>query len=137
MMRSYRELLTLPSFKERFEYCDLSALVGEETFGSSRWLNQMLYSSDEWKAFRRFIIARDHGCEFALDGFDILKYGTIHHLNPITKNDILNRRPCIFDSDNVVLVGSDTHKFLHYGYQKKAPQKEPIVRRPNDTCPWR
>lgn len=136
MTRTYNELIQLLTFKERFEYCDLSASVGDETFGKDRWLNQVLYSSDEWKAFRRDVIVRDHGCEFALEGFDIYKYGTIHHLNPITKADILNRRLCVFDLNNVVLVGSDTHKFIHYG-RGPAPCKEPIIRKPNDTCLWR
>jgi len=136
MRRSYRELITLPTFEERFKYCDISGIVGAETFGSSRWLNQVLYNSDEWKWFKREIILRDNGCEFALPGFEVYRYGTIHHLNPITKEDILNRRSCVFDPDNVVLVGSDTHKFLHYG-KGPVPKKEPIVRRPYDTCPWK
>lgn len=136
MTRTYEELIRLPSFKDRFEYCDLTGVVGVDTFGGSRWLNQVLYSSEEWKAFRREVIIRDKGCEFALPGFDIYKYGTIHHLNPITKADVINRRPCVFDLNNVVLVGSDTHRFIHYG-RGRAPQKEPLVRRPNDTCPWR
>ena len=136
MTRTYEELIRLPSFKDRFEYCDLTGVVGADTFGGSRWLNQVLYSSEEWKAFRREVIIRDKGCEFALPGFDIYKYGTIHHLNPITKADVINRRPCVFDPNNVVLVGSDTHRFIHYG-RGRAPQKEPLVRRPNDTCPWR
>lgn len=136
MTRTYEELIRLPSFKDRFEYCDLTGVVGADTFGGSRWLNQVLYSSGEWEAFRREVIIRDKGCEFALPGFDIYKYGTIHHLNPITKADVINRRPCVFDLNNVVLVGSDTHRFIHYG-RGRAPQKEPLVRRPNDTCPWR
>ena len=136
MTRTYEELIRLPSFKDRFEYCDLTGVVGADTFGGSRWLNQVLYSSEEWKAFRREVIIRDKGCEFALPGFDIYKYGTIHHLNPITKADVINRRPCVFDLNNVVLVGSDTHRFIHYG-RGRAPQKEPLIRRPNDTCPWR
>lgn len=136
MMRTYEELVRLPTYSERFKYCDLVGVVGKETFGYDRWINQELYSSDEWKRFRRQVILRDNGCEFALPGFEIFKYGTIHHLNPVTKDDILNRRPCVFDLNNVVLVGTDTHKFLHYGHGR-VPQKEPLVRRPNDTCPWR
>ena len=136
MTRTYSELILLPTFEERFDYCDLFGKVGEETFGYDRWVNQVLYSSDEWRAFRRRIIIRDKGCEFALDGYDIQKYGTIHHLNPIRKADIIERRPCVFDPNNVVLVASDTHKFLHYGHAA-APKKSIIVRRPNDTCPWK
>lgn len=136
MKRTYTELLQFPSFKERFDYCDLSSNVGDETFGFDRWLNQMLYNSPEWRRFRREIIIRDSGCEFALLGFEVLRYGTVHHLNPITKVDVLNRRPCVFDPENVVLVGSDTHKFIHYGHGP-APTKSIVERRLNDTCPWR
>lgn len=136
MTRTYEELLTLRTYEERFKYCDLSGVVGEETFGNERYLNQVLYTSKEWRRFRRQIIIRDKGCEFALPGFDIVKYGTIHHLNPITRDDIIHVRSCIYDLNNVVLVSTDTHKFLHYGHGK-VPQKEPIIRRPNDTCPWR
>lgn len=136
MKRTYSELITLSTYEERFKYCDLFGKVGEETFGHNRWLNQVLYSSPEWKSFKREIILRDNGCEFALPGFEIFKYGTVHHLNPITKDDVLNRDPCVFDPENVVLVASDTHKFLHYG-SGPVPYKEPVVRKPNDTCPWR
>ena len=136
MTRTYIELIELPTFQERFAYCDLFGKVGAETFGYDRWLNQVLYTSSEWRAFRRDIILRDNGCDLAMDGFDIGSYGTIHHLNPITKEDILERRPCVFDPNNVILVAPDTHKFIHYG-RGMAPVKEPIIRRPNDTCPWK
>lgn len=136
MMRTYEELITLPTYSERFKYCDLTGIVGEETFGYFRWLNQELYTSQEWRRFRRDIAIRDNGCEFALPGFDIFKYATVHHLNPLTKQQIISRSPCVFDPNNAVLVETKTHKFLHYGHGK-VPQKEPIVRRPNDTCPWK
>ena len=136
MKRTYTELISLPTYKERFEYCDLVGKVGDETFGSHRYLNQMLYSSPEWKQFRNDIILRDKGCDLALEGFEILKYGTIHHLNPITIDDVINRRPCVFDPENVITVASDTHRFIHYGHGQ-APNREPVERRPNDTCPWR
>ena len=136
MIRTYTELLTLPTYKDRFEYCDLSGVVGDETFGHDRWVNQMLYQSGEWRRFRREIILRDNGCEFALPGFEVIRFGTIHHLNPITKDDIVNRRGCVFDPNNVVLVTTETHKFIHYGFGP-APDREPVIRKPNDTCPWR
>lgn len=136
MKRSYKELISLKTYEERFEYCNLFGKVGEETFGCKRWLNQVLYSSPEWKEFKRKVVLRDNGCEFALPGFEVYQYGTIHHLNPITEEDVLNRSSCVFDFDNVILVRSDTHKFLHYG-SGPVPYKEPVVRRPNDTCPWR
>lgn len=136
MTRTYTELIELPTFEERFAYCDIHGTVGSETFGCDRWLNQVLYTSPEWRRFRRSIILRDKGCDLAMEGYDIPDRGTIHHLNPITKEDVLERRPCIFDPNNVILVSSDTHKFIHYGFGK-APVKNPIERKPNDTCPWR
>ena len=136
MIRTYSELIALPTFEERFAYCDLAGKVGDETFGNSRWINQVFYQSDEWRRFRREVIIRDRGCEFALDGFEVVRFGTIHHLNPITKEDIINRRSCVFDLNNVVLVAQDTHKFLHYGHGPVL-RKTVIVRRPNDTCPWK
>lgn len=136
MTRTYDELIRLPTFKERFEYCSLAGIVGAETFGFDRWINQVLYSSEEWRRFRRQIILRDNGCDLAMDGLPILRFGTIHHLNPITKADVLERRPCIFDPNNVVLVAQDTHRYIHYGCAP-APQRTPIERLPNDTCPWR
>lgn len=136
MTRTYSELIHLPTYEERFEYADLRGKVGEETFGHDRWVNQILYTSPEWRRFRREIILRDDGCDLAMPGFEILRFGVIHHLNPITKADIVNRNPCVFDPNNVILVASDTHKFIHYG-RCPAPNKLPVERRPNDTCPWR
>ena len=136
MTRTYTELITLPTYEERFEYCSLSGQVGNETFGDIRWINQRLYASPEWRRFRREIILRDNGCEFALPGFEIVRFGTIHHLNPITKDDILNMRSCVFDPNNVVLVREDTHKFIHYGVNT-VPSRTIIERTPNDTCPWK
>lgn len=136
MTRTYSELILLPTYKERFEYVDLCGKVGEETFGYDRWINQALYSSAEWRRFRRKIILRDEGCDLAVPGFEIVRFGVIHHLNPITKDDILERRSCIFDPNNVILVASDTHKFIHYGHGP-VPNRLPVERQPNDTCPWR
>lgn len=136
MTRTYTELIMLPTYEERFEYCDLAGRVGDDTFGYDRWINQDFYQSPEWRRFRREIILRDNGCDLAVDGFSIQRFGTIHHLNPITKSDIINRRPCVFDKNNVILVASDTHKFIHYG-RRPAPNRLPVERRPNDTCPWR
>lgn len=135
-MRTYTELIKLPTYEERFKYCDIFGTVGADTFGGDRWLNQVLYSSPEWRRFRRDIIVRDNGCDLAMDGYEIFRFATIHHLNPITKEDILERRFCVFDPENVILVASDTHKYLHYG-QGSVPNRLPVERKPNDTCPWR
>ena len=136
MTRRYSELICLPTYEERLEYCNLYGKVGEETFGYDRWINQALYFSEEWRIFRRKIILRDYGCDLAVEGYDIPRFGTIHHLNPITKEDILERKSCVFDPENVVLVAPDTHRFIHYGHEKIIV-RAPIIRRPNDTCPWK
>lgn len=136
MTKTYSELVRLDSFDDRFEYASLNGRVGEETFGYDRYINQALYSSEEWRHFRRQIILRDNGCDLAVEGLYVPSYGVIHHLNPITKKDILERRSCVFDPENVILVSSDTHRAIHYGSQPKTLNK-PIERRPNDTCPWK
>lgn len=136
MTRTYSELIQFPSFEERFDYANLEGRVGEETFGYDRYINQALYGSEEWRRFRRKVILRDNGCDLAVEGFDIPSFGIIHHLNPITKEDILERRPCVFDFENVVLVSANTHRAIHYGIRPTI-QRVPIERRPNDTCPWK
>ena len=136
MTKRYSELIQLPTFDERFEYANLQGRVGEETFGYDRYINQALYGSEEWRRFRRTVILRDNGCDLAMDGFYIPAHGVIHHLNPIFKQDILERRSCVFDLENVILVSADTHRAIHYGVQPSVT-KGPIERRPNDTCPWK
>ena len=111
-------------------------MVGKETFGYDRYLNQILYSSDEWKYFRRDIIVRDNGCDLACDGFEIHGPILIHHLEPITVEDVLKRNPKIFDPENVVTTILNTHNAIHYG-DESLLITEPIERTKNDTCPWR
>lgn len=135
--KRYSELIALPSFEERFEYLRLHGAVGIETFGWDRYLNQSLYQSTEWRRFRRDIIVRDNGCDLAHPDHTI--FGNriiIHHLNPITIEDIASHDPLIFDPDNVVCVSHITHEAIHYGDKDLLP-KDPIIRRPNDTCPWK
>lgn len=135
-MKSYRHLISLPSFEERFEYLRLSGEIGLRTFGGNRYLNQALYTSKEWRRFRRDIIVRDEGRDLAMPGRELNAFITIHHLNPLTERQVLDRDPCIFDPDNVVCVSDATHKAIHYGDAALLP---PLVieRSPNDTCPWR
>jgi hypothetical protein len=135
--RSYRELVRLPTFQERYEYLRLSGMVGQATFGSDRYLNQALYTSPEWKSFRNQIIIRDNGCDLGIEGRDVLGDRIIiHHINPLTVEDVEKRSPVIFDPDNVICVSHNTHQAIHYGDQSLLP-KDPVERTPNDTCPWK
>lgn len=135
-IKSYSELLSFNSFEERFEYLKLSSIVGDETFGSKRWLNQKFYRSSEYLRFRRQIILRDNGCDLGVDGFTIYGPIIVHHINPITYDDILERRPCIIDPDNAVCVSIETHRAIHYS-DISIVQTGPIIRQKNDTCPWK
>lgn len=142
LSKSYSELISLPTFEERFEYLKQSALIGQETFGPERYLNQILYGSKEWKQFRNEIIirdsARDKICDLGVnDGYHYINgLAIVHHINPITIDDILERRPCIFDQNNVITCWEITHKAIHYGDINLLP-KPFIERTANDTCPWR
>lgn len=136
MMKTYTELITIPTFEERFQYLKLDGVVGQSTFGYDRYLNQILYHSDEWKRFRRDIIVRDNGCDLACEGFDIQIRPLIHHINPITVEDVLNRHPKVFDPDNVITTTYTTHRAIHYGDASQLIIA-PIIRTPNDTCPWK
>lgn len=137
MKLSYSELVRIPTFKERYEYLRIGGIVGQSTFGSDRYLNQILYTSPEWKRFRNGIIIRDDGCDMALRGMQILGYMIIvHHINPLTVEDVENRNPVIFDPDNVVCVTERTHRAIHYGDASLLPEI-PIIRTKNDTCPWK
>ena len=135
-IRTYSELITIPTFEERFEYLQLKGSVGKDTFGYDRYLNQVLYRSPEWKRLRNQIIIRDGGCDLACDGYDIYNKVLIHHLNPITVEDVLARSRKVFDPDNLVCVSHNTHNAIHYG-DVDLIVTGPIVRTKNDTCPWR
>ena len=137
MIRTYSELLTLPTFEERFEYLKLGGRVGYETFGYDRYLNQILYNSYEWKYnTRRKIILRDNGCDLGCDGFEIFGKILVHHINPITVDDVLNRRPIVFDPENLISTTHNTHNAIHYG-DVDLLTIGPIERTKNDTCPWK
>ena len=135
-IRTYCELITIATFKERFEYLQLKGSVGKDTFGHDRYLNQVLYRSPEWKRLRNQIIIRDGGCDLACDGYDIYDKVLIHHLNPITVEDVLARSRKVFDPDNLVCVTHNTHNAIHYG-DTDLLITGPITRTKNDTCPWR
>lgn len=136
MIRTYSKLIELPTFRERYRYLKLDGQVGYVTFGWSRYLNQAFYTSYEWLHFRDDIILRDNGCDLGLDGYDIEDRILIHHINPITKEDILNRSLVLFDPENVIATSYNTHRAIHYG-DESLLQIDIVERRPNDTCPWR
>ena len=136
MNRSYLELIELKTFEDRFEYLRLDGVVGAETFGSSRMLNQALYRSYEWKKIRDMIILRDNGCDLGIEGRDIFQQAYIHHLNPVTKKQILDRDPILFDPNNLITVSYQTHQAIHYG-DKSILLLDPIERFANDVAPWR
>lgn len=137
-IRTYSEMMKLKTFKERFEYLKLDGRVGEETFGFDRYLNQEFYHKDpKWKSARNKAIVRDNGCDLAVKGRKIEGPINVHHINPITKSDILNRDPKLYDLENLVCTDYNrTHKAIHYGSEQLLPQ-DPIVRTKNDTCPWK
>lgn len=137
--KTFSELSKLKTFDERFAYLCLHGLVGDLTFGSHRYLNQMLYKCPEWRDdFRPMIIERDNGCDLGIPGREIpnLKYCLVHHINPVTVEDVLNRAPCVFDPENVITTILKTHNAIHYG-SIDSTYRDPIERKPNDTIPWR
>lgn len=146
-IRTYSELITIPTFEKRFDYLRLDGVVGKETFGYERYLNQILYNSQEWRHFRNNIIIRDNACDLAHNEHEIpswrdekgILHGPkilIHHINPITIDNIRNRNPMVFDPENVITTILSTHNAIHYGDESLLP-KAPIERSQNDTCPWR
>lgn len=135
--RCYSELQKLKTFNERFDYLKIGASVGQETFGGSRYLNQVFYKSKEWKNARRLVIIRDRGCDLGID--DRIIFGEspiIHHMNPITSSDIVNRNPDIYNPEYLICVSVNTHEAIHFG-DKNLLQEEYVERKPNDTCPWK
>ena len=137
IIRTYSELIKLPTFKERFEYLKLGGVIGEETFGFDRYLNQMFYKSREWKKLRNDIIVRDNGCDLAIPDREIIDQTIlIHHMNPLTKEDILNMTEFVLNPEYLICTILNTHNAIHYGNSDLLYQ-EPIIRYKNDMCPWR
>lgn len=134
-LRTYSELIALPTFKERFNYLRLDGRVGLETFGHDRYLNQILYNSPEWRNLRSRIVTRDCGRDLACEGYDIYGQVLVHHINPITVKDILDRNPMVFDPENLITTVHNTHNAIHYG-DESLLTTEPIIRYKYDTCPW-
>ncbi len=136
MLRTYSELSRLQTFRERFEYLRLDGIVGAETFGFDRYLNQVFYNSDEWKAVRKTVIIRDNGCDLGMDGYDIHGKIIVHHMNPFSIDDVLHRKEELLDPEFLISTVLNTHNAIHYGDESLLPSA-PIVRTRNDTCPWR
>lgn len=135
--RSYSELIKLDNFRDRLLYLLLHGSVAKETFGYERYLNQLLYRCPEWKSLRSKIILRDNGCDLGCDGYDIYSNAIVHHINPISVDDVLHRRPIVFDPDNLITTRLDTHNLIHYGSENDIINLELVERSPNDTCLWR
>lgn len=136
IIKTYSELIALPTFEERFRYLRLRGAVGEDTFGFDRYLNQTFYRSAEWKRVRDLVIIRDNGCDLALEGHEIYGKILIHHMNPITVKDIRTASEFLLNPDYLICVTHATHNAIHYG-DEHLLVKAPIERTPNDTCPWR
>lgn len=135
-IKTYSELILLPTFEERFDYLRLDGRVGEDTFGFDRYLNQLFYRSYEWKKIRDHVIIRDNGCDLGVEGYDIYGKILIHHMNPITARDIADRTELLLNPEYLICVTHDTHNAIHYG-DENLIIKAPVERRPNDTCPWK
>lgn len=135
-IKCYSELVRLPTFKERYEYLRLNGVVGKETFGFDRYMNQFFYRSPEWKRIRDLVITRDNGCDLGIPGREIFGRILIHHMNPIEPEDIRGHSELILDPEYLITTIHDTHLAIHYGDEHQLLQ-EPVVRRPNDTCPWK
>lgn len=127
--------MSLPDHASRLEYLFIGDKIGNETFGNSRWLNQKFYTSMEWLKTRDAIIVRDNGCDLGVEGCELSNKNIIvHHINPITEEDLIHMRPNVFDPENLISTSRRTHNHIHYGIQE---EQTFVERSPNDTCPWR
>ena len=135
-IRTYSELILLPTFEERFKYLQLNGRVGDDTFGFDRYINQNFYRSAEWKRIRDQVIIRDNGCDLALEGHEIYGRILIHHMNPITVKDVELSTEYLINPEYLICVTHNTHNAIHYG-DEKLLMKGPVVRTKNDTCPWK
>lgn len=136
LIRNYSELKQLNGVDDRFKYLRLGGIVGDSTFGFSRCLNQTLYSTKKWKEARDFVIIRDNGCDLGVDGYRIVGHVFVHHMNPMTVDDILEGAEWVFDPEYLICVSDMTHRAIHYGDESLLP-KDFVGRKPNDLFPWR
>lgn len=136
MIRTYSELIKLQTFEDRYNYLKLNGQVGLDTFGFDRYLNQVFYLSPEWRKVHDAVVVRDFGCDLGIEGREIAKWATVHHMNPITVEDIVRRRDWILDPEFLITSSQNTHKAIHYG-DESLLVLDVSERKPNDTCPWR
>lgn len=137
MIKRYSELINLPTFEERFEYLQMKGSIGIDTFGFDRYLNQNFYHDAAWLKARDKVIIRDNACDLGIEDRDIGGTIIVHHLNPITKEDIFNREDWIFDPEYLICTSHRTHLAIHYGDSSLLEKSSPVERKPNDTSPWR
>ena len=135
-IRTYSELIKMDSFEDRFNYLKLDGRVGKDIFGFDRYLNQNFYRSEEWKSIRNFVIIRDNGCDLGMEGYIIPGRIYIHHLNPVTKEELAAKSAFLLDPENLICCSFNTHQAIHYGDINLIP-KGPVERKPFDTCPWK
>ena len=135
--KRYSEMITMPEFDDRFKYAKLDGQVGRDTFGFDRYLNQQFYRSKEWKRLRDQIIIRDNGCDLGVPGHEISGKIYIHHLNPLSPEDITESTKKLFDPDNLVCVSAETHNAIHYGDESILEKNKIVERSAGDTCPWK
>lgn len=135
--KSYSELCSLLSFEERFNYLKLHGQVGMDTFGFDRYMNQDFYRSSEWRNARAFVIARDNGCDLGVPSNQIDGKILVHHINPISQDDIINHPEKLLDPENLICISMDTHNALHYGDDSILNKNKMVERKQNDTCPWK
>lgn len=135
-IKTYSELISLPTFEERFQYLQLKGSVGKDTFGFDRYLNQNFYRSTAWKRVRDRVIIRDNGCDLGIGDRLICGKVLIHHMNPINARDILDLTEFLLNPEYLICVSHATHNAIHYG-DENLLIKEPIIRTKNDTCPWK
>ena len=134
-IRTYTELSRLDTFDERYQYLKLSGVVGENTFGFDRWINQEFYRSRQWKNVRDAVIVRDNGCDLGIPGFEVYRGLLVHHMNPISMNDIEHGQEWILDPNFLITTSHRTHNAIHYGDESLLP-REPIIRKLGDTKLW-
>lgn len=136
MIKTYSELIRFKTLEERYRYLRIGGRVGEETFGFDRWMNQVFYKDPRWRDIRDEVITRDNGCDLGIEGYDIHGKIFVHHMNPVTKDDILYNFDSLLNPEFLISTSKRTHDAIHYGNEDLLPQS-PIVRTRNDTCPWK
>lgn len=134
-IKTYSKLLQYTTFEDRYEYLKLDGIVGAETFGFDRYLNQVFYKSKEWKSIRDFVILRDNGCDLGVVGHEICGKILIHHMNPITSEDICGRSDLLLNPEYLISTILSTHNAIHYG-DEQLLTRVPMERTAGDTCPW-